>query len=314
MLARRFSCPPVHEAAYEPRDIPNAARDMSGTVILRPTRDEWLALLGELVQITNEAKRRRASSVRDSSKPLSLEYMADRMDVDDPLFGYLAVTKDKGWLQGYVTCTTFTTWHRDFRWDSLNPILDLTERHDEAHGAGLSSPTTSQRAERAPPLYDADGALSTELQAELRAGDPDNEGVVWPRIAELSLLGALGCGRWLVQLVIDGLECADSPYRYVVAQATESAAPTELSQQIRLAQEKHKRLRRWLSQHLSRFPDARRCGLRLDVQPPAGASRGARGAASRRADRRSACVLWALLRTLHLVGHRERWRHLGLGL
>lgn len=50
--------------------------------------------------------------------------------MDDPLFGYLAVTKDKGWMQGFVTCTTFTTWHRGFRWDSLNPCLDLS------HGPG----------------------------------------------------------------------------------------------------------------------------------------------------------------------------------
>ncbi len=41
--------------------------------------------------MVNEAVRRRASTVRDASKPLSLEYMADRLDVDDPLTGYLAV-------------------------------------------------------------------------------------------------------------------------------------------------------------------------------------------------------------------------------
>ena len=81
MLARRFSCPPVHEAPYEPRSVPNATRDMEGTVILRPTREEWLQLLGEMVQMTNEAVRRRAACARDASKPLSLEYMADRMDV-----------------------------------------------------------------------------------------------------------------------------------------------------------------------------------------------------------------------------------------
>jgi hypothetical protein len=41
--------------------------------------------------------------------------------------------------------------------------------------------------------------LSAELMQEVFAGDPDGEGVVWPRVAEISLLGALGCGRWLVQ-------------------------------------------------------------------------------------------------------------------
>ena len=49
-----------------------------------------------LPQMVNEAVRRRASSVRDASKPLSLEYMADRLDVDDPLTGYVAVTPAEG--------------------------------------------------------------------------------------------------------------------------------------------------------------------------------------------------------------------------
>ena len=37
-----------------------------------------------------------------------------------------------------------------------------------------------------------------------------------------SLLGALGCGRWLVQMIIDGLE-SESPYRYVICQATDGS-------------------------------------------------------------------------------------------
>ena len=48
---------------------------------------------------------------------------------------------------------------------------------------------------------------------------------MWPRIAELSLLGALGCGGWLLQLVIDGLETEQSPYRYIVTQATDNSVP-----------------------------------------------------------------------------------------
>ena len=56
-------------------------------------------------------------------------------------------------------------------------------------------------------------------QAQLHAGDPDNEGVVWPQIAEISLLGALGCGRWLIELLLDELEAEGSPYLYVVTQA-----------------------------------------------------------------------------------------------
>tara|TARA_B110001469_G_C9344151_1_gene182084 strand:+ start:246 stop:392 length:147 start_codon:yes stop_codon:yes gene_type:complete len=43
--------------------------------------------------------------------------------------------------------------------------------------------------------------------------------VVWPQIAEISLLGALGCGRWLIELLLDELEAEGSPYLYVVTQA-----------------------------------------------------------------------------------------------
>lgn len=165
-LARRFSCPPVFEAAYEPRQIPNAKGDMSGTVILRPKRAEWLQLLGEMVQMTNEAVRRRASHARDATKPLSLEYMADRIDVDEPLFGYLAVTADKAWMQGFITCTTFTTWHCGFRWDSLHPCVDLYHHEGGSH----SSDETDDKAPK--PKVDADGSIAEELMTEMCAQSP----------------------------------------------------------------------------------------------------------------------------------------------
>lgn len=205
MMARRFACPAVHECVYEPREVPNADKDMSGTVIVRPTRPEWLKILGEMVmqsrtrppqeatratptltcmstlnvcqvQITNEAVRRRAATARDASKPLLLEYMADRVDIDEPLFGYLAVTRDQGWMQGYVTCTTFTTWHRGFRWDSLNPCLSLAEPPNDDNGGVPEDATNACKV-------DADGHLSAELMTEVFGGDPDNEGIVWPRVA-----------------------------------------------------------------------------------------------------------------------------------
>ena len=150
MHSRRFSLPPVTEASYEPRQIPNAGKEMEGSVILRPTREQWLSMLGEMVQMVNEAVRRRAASIRDASKPLSLEYMGDRLDVDDPLTGYLAVTEAEGWMQGFITCTTFTTWHHHFRWDSTHPALDLLD-----HAA----------PGRPRPAIDEEGDLSMELQA-----------------------------------------------------------------------------------------------------------------------------------------------------
>ena len=50
-------------------------------MLVAPSRSEWLSMLGEMVQMVNEAVRRRAATAKDASKPLSLEYMADRLDV-----------------------------------------------------------------------------------------------------------------------------------------------------------------------------------------------------------------------------------------
>ena len=50
MLARRFSLPPVTEALYDPKDVPSCDKDMTGTVIVKPPRDTWMQMLGEMVQ------------------------------------------------------------------------------------------------------------------------------------------------------------------------------------------------------------------------------------------------------------------------
>ena len=191
MLARRFALPSIQEPPYDPKVVPAAEKGLAGTVLCRPSREQWLAGLGELVQMCNEAMRRKKTS-RDAKKPLSLEYMADRLDVDDPLFGYMAVTEEQGWLQGFVTVTTFTTWHRHFRWDSTHPCSGMHGSGDalrplssssSAHGGGVGGGVAR--------LQD-DGELSTELMRETYAGDPAGEGIVWPRIAEIALLGAIG--------------------------------------------------------------------------------------------------------------------------
>ena len=193
-------------------------------------------------------------------------------------------------MQGFVTCTTFTTWHHGFRWDSTNPVLDLLDHAPEAQAPasaakqakpkGTSPPKDAAAAAAAkdgddaeaaaaeaaaaaaaaqPRIDDAEGSLSMELQAprpraaspaahrpiagpsppphrpltapsppaqaQLHAGDPDNEGVVWPQIAEIALLGALGCGRRLIELLLDELEAEGSTYLYVVTQARPQHPP-----------------------------------------------------------------------------------------
>lgn len=74
-------------------------------------------------------------------------------------------------------------------------------------------------------LIDGDGSLASALNSEIRDGDPNGEGVIWPRIAELSLLGALGCGSHLVDLVIREMEKEASPFHFIVLQSTENSVP-----------------------------------------------------------------------------------------
>ena len=74
-------------------------------------------------------------------------YVAQRLDYDEPLWGWHVRDATNGWLQGAVTLTTFTTWSMDFEWDSDAPASGLPAarlwnarvRNGEAvdHDAGL---------------------------------------------------------------------------------------------------------------------------------------------------------------------------------
>ena len=100
-------------------------------------------------QARKNSSKKKADADGVQSKPLGLEYIADRyesshdipkrmirsmlslvaasafprsdsacwsrLDTDDPIFGYMVRTKQEGWLQGFITLTTFTTWHEDFQ-------------------------------------------------------------------------------------------------------------------------------------------------------------------------------------------------------
>ena len=81
---------------------------------------------------------------------------------------------------------------------------------DESHGEGG--------------VIDEDGSISRELQEQVWAGDPHGEGVSYPHIAELSLLGAIGSGGFLVKLMIEELEAEiiDPPYEWCVYSTSSS--------------------------------------------------------------------------------------------
>jgi hypothetical protein len=75
----------------------------------------------------------------------------------------------EGWLQGFITTTTFTVWQRAFRWDSLAPengfsVEEMTDRK-----------------------WDSDNMLACELEMQDRAGDPDAEGIIWPKVDPLKM-------------------------------------------------------------------------------------------------------------------------------
>jgi len=261
--ATRHPQKPLPQPNYNFGNVPQAVRTLEHSSLHSiDNREHFLECMAEMLLLCKEAMRRRPSKsgCGGGSKPLSLEYLADRMDIDDPCFGYLVRThehplgrKDKNWrkgmLQGFITCTTFTNWQRTFRWDSEN------EMAYECDTVAHSDPARTR---------DVDGSLARELQASVHGGDINMEGIVWPHVAEISLLGALGCGRvslpvvlvvcsllrmipnfevfiyankirisnyfqTLIEFAIEQLECmkptAKANYDYVVLQATDNSIP-----------------------------------------------------------------------------------------
>lgn len=194
--ATRNAQQPLSQPAYSFASVPPAQRDLSESTVQYVTdRRHLQQSMAEMLLLCKQAiRRRQSSSVKTAwNKPLSLEYLADRLDVDDPCFGYLIRSKgspkegsQEGMLQGFITVTCFTTWQQSLEWDSRHPMAFDDPDHD---GKNTSDATKFLRD---------DGTLSDEIQQTVHAGDIHGEGIVWPRIAEISLLGGLGCGkvRW----------------------------------------------------------------------------------------------------------------------
>ncbi|KAL3791795.1 hypothetical protein HJC23_002426, partial [Cyclotella cryptica] len=235
---------PLLQPTYNFRDVPFAAKGFAGSTLSEITdRQHFVDSIAELTLLCSEASRRRknhsasaATEKKITSKPLSIEYIFDRIDTDDPLWGYMLRTDTpmsatgrpsslkaspqwrRGMLQGFISVTTFTTWKSSFRFDSL---------HEEAFA--YDDVVLEQEMKNGLRVYDKDGALAQELEQTVHGGDPYVEGIVYPRIAEISLLGGLGCGKQLLKLAIERLEClrptSSQNYEYVVLQATENSIP-----------------------------------------------------------------------------------------
>ena len=170
------------------------------------SRMEWEDCISEMTAVCKSAALRRHSATAGKPfyAPLSRDYIRDRVDIDDPLHGYQLRHKTGGWMQGFIMFTNFTHWSHYFKWDSMH----------EASGvqAALNS---SLKA-------DTNGDLSAELEAQERSGDPLAGGVVFPTIAEIGLVGALGCGEYLLRMALDDIRTRER-YQYVVLQSTDAS-------------------------------------------------------------------------------------------
>jgi len=187
--------------------------------------------MAEMLLICNEAVERSAARRREKglppivtpdhpvpdSKPMSLEYIADRLDVDDPIWGYQIRTAKEGWLQGFIIVTNFTSWHRWFRWSSLAMEAEVFDVPPDTKD--------SDRAWREARVRDVDGTIAEALDMQIRDGDINTEGIIFPHVAEISLLGALGCGSALVKAVVDELEVPSALHEFIVIHATDNAIP-----------------------------------------------------------------------------------------
>lgn len=179
----------------------------SSTLWIPSKRSDWEDSVSEMTAVCTSAGLHRYYAQSDPQKPfvapLSRDYIRDRVDIDDPLRGFQIRHKNGGWLQGFLLWTNFTTWTHFFKWDSLGKQ------------SGVQSTPTSMLADR-------DGTLAKELEACSRSGDPLVGGIVFPEIAEIGLVGGLGCGEYLLRMALDGIR-AEGRYKYVVLQATDAS-------------------------------------------------------------------------------------------
>lgn len=104
MMSQRKTLPPLNLPCYGLEEVPMAARDLAGSVVVKvDDRDTWMGSLSEMLLLCNEAAARRIErfglpkekcSDGTQTKPLGLEYMADRLDTDDPITGLKSESKN----------------------------------------------------------------------------------------------------------------------------------------------------------------------------------------------------------------------------
>jgi hypothetical protein len=192
------ACPKCDDSSF-----PSPFQDGESVVWIPAKRSEWDDSVSEMTAVCTSAALRKHTGDKPFVGPLSPVYIRDRIDIDDPLRGYQIRHKTGGWLQGFILWTNFTTWTHFFHWDSLLPV------------SGMATPVNVN-------AHDIDGSLAKKLESEPRSGDPLDSGIVFDSIAEIGLLGGLGCGEYLLRMALDSIR-KYKQYKFVVLQATDSS-------------------------------------------------------------------------------------------
>mmetsp|Transcript_695 Transcript_695/g.1221 ORF Transcript_695/g.1221 Transcript_695/m.1221 type:complete len:1108 (+) Transcript_695:465-3788(+) len=201
-----------HNSSFEGFEIPFCNPMLSGSHIEAcNVRSEWLRLCPKLLIVCNEAARRSTlrsdPSAERYEKPLSLNYINERIEYDDPLEGFIVRTDSEPYhIQGFILTTRFTTWRKTFRWTIDEPAALITPVDHRMH------------------IVDKCGELTKELQSCERDDSNPSQGYSYRRICEISLLGGLGCGSALLSRALSELRQSDK-YDYVVLQSTKIAIP-----------------------------------------------------------------------------------------
>ena len=204
----------VHDAPEDftdGADISHCEKDLSNSIISKCTsREEWLSLCSEMVTVCNEAVRR--STLRNNpsasffEKPLSEIYIRERLEYDTPLKGLIVKEKEEpNRLQGFIVTTKFIAYRKSFRWTVDAPAACVTPTDRRLHATD-------------------DGTLAHELQQVQRHGSDSRRGFLFHRVCELSFLGGLGCGSFLLEKTLSELK-KSGKYDYIVLQSTKVAIP-----------------------------------------------------------------------------------------
>jgi len=228
-------------------DVPSCGRSdakfhQGSVMVAVEGRDAWLKLLPEMMAICNEAARRQHLKNNPDAvcfdEPLSADYCYERVALaPDPLKGFI-VREKKGAkrLQGFVLFHEFCGLAKSLVFDSRDPAAlfgsygsDGSVQRVFHRGNDIRTPLDLVKAtdlvaeasneDEVDRSKDDDGDLADTLTKSPRetrdAPRKDMFGgviVVWPKLVEVSLCGALGCGGRLVRAALDqakrdGMEC-----------------------------------------------------------------------------------------------------------